>query len=72
MLFLDILYTPSDSGNGKYSINVYFEKKLPETHQDDRRIVVRLAQVLGSRKDGFRLLRYREPGDYIVTGRWVR
>lgn len=74
VLFLDILYTPSvdDTGNGTYSINVFFETELPAPIPDERRIVVRLAEVRGDRKNGFRLLKYREPGDYTVTGRWVR
>ena len=73
-LFLDINYTPSqdDTGNGTYAINVYAEAQLPTLAQDERRVIERLAQVTGNAEDGFRLFKYRAPGDYTVTGRWVR
>ena len=72
VLFLDILYTPAQDGSGTYSINVFFEDELPAPVQDERRVIVRLAQVTGDAEDGFTLHKYRTPGDYTVAGRWVR
>ena len=73
-LFLSISYTPlqDDSGDGTYAIDVYAEAELPTLAQDERRIIERLAQITGNAEDGFRLHKYRTPGDYTVTGRWVR
>jgi len=73
VLFLDILYTPDmeKPGTGKYTIGIYAEDKLPQTQGDERRVIVRLAEVI--KEDyTFRLLKYRKPGDYSVSGRWVK
>ena len=70
-VYAEVLYEENESGEGSYTIDIYFEESLPED-SDPKRWVLRIAEVSCDENGICTISQIWENGDIEVSGRWVR